>query len=719
MDAVPSPTRLVRFGAFEFDRHTEELRKHGLRIKLSGQPMEVLAMLLARPGELIPREELQKRLWPKDTIVEFEHSINAAVKTLRRALSDSADEPRYIETLPRRGYRFIAPVEVIASPLVVAPVAEERLRWDKDPARFSGIAVAAPSRVVTRREISRWILWVGAIGATSVFIAGLLGFFLLRPLPPPRVVNYVRVTNDGLPKIFGSANLVTDGVRLYFTHVANQQYNLVQVSADGGDTVPIHSPFSSPYLAAISPNHTELLILDSNEAALEYPIWTLSPLGGSLRRLGDLLGHDGAWLPDGEHIVFAKGQDLFLTSTHGNESRKLVTLPGTASWLRWSPSGTRLRFTLSDPKSGSTSLWEVAANGANPRPVLPGWNNPAAECCGNWTPDGRYFLFQSTRAGKTGIYAMAEQSVLFRKPAKDPMLLTAGPFNYYSPVPSLDGKRIYVVGSQPRGEIQRYDWKTQQVLPYMPGLSAEGLDFSRDGKWVTYVAFPEGSLWRSKVDGSDKLQLSFPPMQTYLPRWSPDGTRIGFQGLLPGQPWRMYIISADGGNPQVVREGQGNIGWSSDGSSVVFGETPDGRPLIIHLLDLKTRQLSNVPGSDGLYAPRWSPDGRYLCAERRGPEDLWLFDFAKAHWKQLTTIGAGWHNWSHDAKYVYFDTFEGSDSVWYRVRITDGRLERSVTLKNIRRTGTYGWSGLGPDDSPLLLRDVGTEEIYALDVDFP
>ena len=88
MDAVPSPARLVRFEAFEFDRYTVELRKHGVKIKVSGQPMEVLAMLLARPGELVPREDMQKRLWPHDTIVEFEHSINAAVKTLRRALSD-------------------------------------------------------------------------------------------------------------------------------------------------------------------------------------------------------------------------------------------------------------------------------------------------------------------------------------------------------------------------------------------------------------------------------------------------------------------------------------------------------------------------------------------------------------------------------------------------------------------------------------------------------
>jgi TolB-like protein/DNA-binding winged helix-turn-helix (wHTH) protein/Flp pilus assembly protein TadD len=124
MDKIGSPTRLVRFQAFEFDRQTLELRKHGLKIKLSGQPMEVLSMLLARPGELIAREELQQRLWPHDTIVEFEHSINAAVNTLRRALGDSADEPRYVETLTRRGYRFIAPLETTAP--LSSPAAERR-----------------------------------------------------------------------------------------------------------------------------------------------------------------------------------------------------------------------------------------------------------------------------------------------------------------------------------------------------------------------------------------------------------------------------------------------------------------------------------------------------------------------------------------------------------------------------------------------------------------
>jgi len=124
MHPAVRPKRLVRFAAFEFDSQTGELRKHGLKIKLSGQPIEVLTLLLERPGEMVTREELQRILWPHDTVVEFEHSINAAIKRLRDALGDSAEKPRYVETLAGRGYRFIAPVEVIASPEGAAPVVE-------------------------------------------------------------------------------------------------------------------------------------------------------------------------------------------------------------------------------------------------------------------------------------------------------------------------------------------------------------------------------------------------------------------------------------------------------------------------------------------------------------------------------------------------------------------------------------------------------------------
>jgi Tol biopolymer transport system component len=349
--------------------------------------------------------------------------------------------------------------------------------------------------------------------------------------------------------------------------------------------------------------------------------------------------------------------------------------------------------------------------------LLPGWNDPPAECWGNWTSDGRYFVFQSTRSGKTGIYSIAEKGGLFRKARKEPVLLTTGPLNYYSPVPSLDGKRIYALGSQPRGELQRYDSKTGQLATFLPGLSAEGLDFSRDGEWIAYVTFPEASLWRSRADGTERMQLTFPPLSAFLPRWSPDGKQIAFAATTVGEAHRVYLISAEGGRAQELTSGQhneGDVGWSPDGGRLIFGTMGGSNAAFgIRLFDLKTDQLSSLPDSKGLYSPRWSPDGNYIAAITADSQTLVLFDFRTQKWAEMAKRPMGYPSWSRDSRYVYFDA-PGRAPAFYRVRVSDHKLERLFSLANLPRTGTDQWTGLGPDDSPLLLRDVGSEEIYAL-----
>jgi len=135
-------------------------------------------------------------------------------------------------------------------------------------------------------------------------------------------------------------------------------------------------------------------------------------------------------------------------------------------------------------------------------------------------------------------------------------------------------------------------------------------------------------------------------------------------------------------------------------------------------MDLKTRKVTTLAGSDGFYSPRWSPDGRYIAALRAGPETLMLFDFYTQKWVELGQIGVGFPSWSSDSKYIYFDS-QGEDRAFYRVRISDHRLERLISLKNLRLAGAYGWTGLAQDDSPLVLRDVGAQEIYALDWEAP
>jgi Tol biopolymer transport system component len=135
-------------------------------------------------------------------------------------------------------------------------------------------------------------------------------------------------------------------------------------------------------------------------------------------------------------------------------------------------------------------------------------------------------------------------------------------------------------------------------------------------------------------------------------------------------------------------------------------------------MDLKTREVTTLAGSDGLYSPRCSPDGRYIAALRQGPETLMLFDFSTQKWVQVEQIVVGFPSWSRDSKYIYFDS-QGGDRAFYRVRISDHKLERLVSLKDLRLTGDFAWTGLAPDDSPLVLRDVGTQEIYALDWEAP
>jgi len=600
----------------------------------------------------------------------------------------------------------------------------KRLRRDTDSGR-TGTVTAVPGAVGQVREAHlhrRMPAWAVISGAALIALTIILGYLLTHPLPPPRVLQTIQLTDTNRPK----SDVVTDGTRLYFVDPAG----LSQTSVTGGETAPIPSslPTIDPNfigLFDISADGAELLLNTHQATAPEGPLWTLPVLGGSPRRLGNLEVHSAAWSPDGKRIAYCQGNEIFLAKSDGSEPKLLVATDGTPAHIRWSRDGSILRFTVDNPQINSRSLWQASADGSHLHPLLPGWNNPPNECCGRWTPDGRYFVFQSIREGTANIWTLRENAGLFRPASHDPVRLTTGPMNTGDPVPSRDGKKVFIEGWQPRGELVRFDVKSGEFAPYLAGISAWGLDFSPVGEWVAYNDYADGAMWRSKMDGTQKLQLTFPPMQAYLPRWSPDGKQLAFFGHPPGEPSQIYIISAAGGSPELVYRSGKNLAdpnWSPDGQSLIFGENASSNQgSAIYVLDMKTRNASKLPGSDGLYSPRWSPDGRYVVAIALNSLQLMLFDFTTQKWTDLADMFAAYPKWSRDGNYVYFNGARDNDPGYFRIRISDYKLDRILSAKGFPvAIGAFGqWSGLAPDESPLFVRDASIQEIYALDWQTP
>jgi Tol biopolymer transport system component/DNA-binding winged helix-turn-helix (wHTH) protein len=700
---------------FELDLDARQLRKSGIRIKLQEQPFLILAMLLERPGTIVTREELKKKLWSDDTFVDFDLSLNSAVKKLRQALNDDSENPRYIETLYRRGYRFIGPTNGAAA---AGSAQFPNPAPASAPCEESIPASTPPQATSTRVRPGKLALY----GAAVVLLL-LVG--ALIPSRQPRVLGYTQMTHDGLPK----GSIVTDGERLYFTELQGDHFVVSQISVAGGETGAVPTAFENAFVVDVTSNGSSLLVGTFHGTGKSAQLWSVPLPSGAVRRLSDFVADSATWSADGSQMFFSHGSDIVRANSDGSQPRKLATVGSQVFDLRPSPDGSKLRFDVVDTRNGSSAIWELQSDGSNLHPLLPAWNTNPRECCGTWTPDGRYFLFQSFRDGRTNVWALPEKSSWWSREQK-PIQLTNGPLNFCCPAASKDSKRIFTVGAQPRGELIRYDTKSGFV-PYLGSTSSSDLAFSVDGQWVAYVSVPEGQLWKSKVDGSERRQLTFESMEAGLPRWSPDGTQIAFMGQTLKSGWRGYLISADGtGLRELIPGAQAGYdpGWSPDGKSIALtlneagsaSSLPDGPGIAI--LDLPpSGKLSLLPGAKQMFSPRWSPDGRYIAAISDDSQKLMLFDRDTQQWQELVSLPIGYPSWSHDGKYVYFDTTLTEDANFFRVRISDHKLERLVSLHGVRRFwGHLGsWTGLAPDDSPLLIRDVSSQEIYAIDWQAP
>ena len=689
---------LYRFGVFELEAQSGELRRNGVKLKLQDQPYQVLMKLLEHAGQTVSREELRSTLWSSDTFVDFETGLNTTIKRLRETLGDSAENPTFIETVPKRGYRFIAPV---SKPSSVADIVPDKIEHPPGLDRFRSVLPFAAAII---------------LGMLSV------GFSLRhwnRPAQlPPRVLDFSPLTSDGQAKY---TRLLTDGSRIYFSEVLPSGRILAQVSAKGGETTTIPTTVADPRPADISPDGTELLILsgkiaDKNEVH-EGTLWILPVAGGSARPVGNVLATDAVWGERAENILYCKGHDLYVVNRDGSSKRRFLTVSGYVESLRWSPDKQRLRFTASTRAMGGTSsIWEVAANGTGLHEVVSGMRGTSV-CCGAWMSNSGDFLFQWTREGRTDLWELPERRS-FLRPSPTPTRLTAGPMNFSDPTSSGVPNQAFVVGSIPRAELVKYVPQTAEFVSYLSGISAEGVEASRDGQWLAYTLFPDGTLWRSNVTGSDRLQLTFSPMRAFLPRWSPDGKQIAFIGTSTGDHWTTYAVPAQGGAARQIIPGNDETAdatWMPDSKSIVFGPWKGGESRGVKVLDLSTNQVTPVSGGTEMWSPRVSPDGRYIAALSQQESNMMLFDTTTQKWEELAAVYSGFPSWSRDGKFLYFQEWSNggeSPSRVVRMRISDRKLEAVVELKNLDRLsiGTYmSWSGLAPDDSVLLSRNISTQ----------
>lgn len=614
------PAPIVKFGIFEVDLTNGELRKNGLRLRIQEQPFQVLAALVMRPGEIIAREELIGQLWPSGTFVDFDRGLNAAVARLRQVLQDSAETPRYIETVARRGYRFIAPVEIgSASPA-------------------AGAAEAVPTSAHRRRPT-----WMRIAMVSILIVAGVAGFTFWNAKAPRDGIeapaSAVPLTGNAGYEAFPTFS--PEGTRVAFSwQKPNQEGASIFVKLIGpGDPVALTSN-AQDFGPAWSPDGRQIVFLRAR-GSTRATIMIVPAVGGQARELAEI------------------GMYVQQISAH---SRSNETAP---PFLAWSADSRWIASTDQNAPTEASSIVRISLETGEKRQIT----YPPAETSGDGSiavsPNGKTLAFaRSVGLFERNVYLLSVSSEML--PSAEPVRLTSDAREIEGLTWTADGQRL-VFSSSGRGGRELWETSTRP-----PGkttrLAAGGADprqiaISPQGRSLVYSHYiDEAHIWRISTNGHEpqepELLITSSRRETH-PQYSPDGKRIAFQSNRTGNE-EIWTSDADGGNQvQLTSFGPARAGsprWSPDGRTIAFDGNVAGNWDIYVIGSSGGRPTRVTTGRAAKFRPSWSRDGQwiYYCSTRTGSQQVWKMRPAGGAEIQMTRDGGCVAFESQDGRDLYY-----------------------------------------------------------------
>ena len=718
------PACVYEFGEFRLDPDERLLIRAGQAVALAPKTFDTLVLLVENAGRLVPKDEFIQRLWP-GTFVE-EVAVAQNVSQLRKALDNGGGGKSLIETVPKRGYRFVAPVTARAKPGLTQLLPSGEPDGPSELISAEPAPKVPPNREPSAAGFAKTHRWRRAGIASSVVAAMILVTVAIGlPQPaPPRVTRITRLTNSQRVDIWGK--LVSDGARLYYLERNGGHWNLMETPVTGGAAQPFPGQSRNLRILAISPDNSEFLVARFDRRDGQMPFALMPVVGGAERPLPGVAGGDAAWSPDGATIAFTKGSELWLISRDGSKLRRVASMTDRTLMPAWSPDSGTIRFTI-DHDEQNPSLWEVRADGSDLRRVFANSGRTSTECCGVWTPDGRYFLYQAPNAGRTSLWSWRQPRVLFAQRGAS-FALTNDDFAFTQPVVGKETARVFAFGSPAwRRDLMAVDPKTKKLEPILPEERPFIAAFSGDGDSLFFIE--NSRLWRSHADGSERRSLGagLPPALTFAV--SPSGEQLAVVAQQSGTPWRIFITAGSGGAAAEATSMEGNFtepDWAPDGASLVAtrdeAKNPAGPSEGIYRIDLATHGASKLPGSQGLRSARWSPDGRRVVALTSDQRRVMLFDVHTSAWTEIANGNlASDPHWSADGQWIYFQDLLAEGQPIYRLRLRDSHKEIAFSFDEQLRADAMrcGLVGMTRDGRFIVTVDRSGADIYALDLNLP